>query len=216
MTEQLWRGEFGDEYTERNAAGRLAQKRYEFWASLQDQYPFGSVLEVGCNAGANLAAITFSPSMFRPRVAPIAGVDVNVHALMEFKTLTWDTWTSGRYVYDPRRHDVRVAPATALPFGSRAFELVFTSGVLIHLDDEQLSRAMDEIVRVSRRYVLAIEYFAPTRVEVPYRGHAGALWKRPYDRLYQERFPQLALCEQGVLGPDDGWDDCHWWLFKKC
>ena len=52
-------------------------------------------------------------------------------------------------------------------------------------------------------------------VEVPYRGHRGALFRRPYGRLFQEWFPQLEVRDNGFLPRDDGWDDHTWWLFER-
>lgn len=191
MTEQLWAGPFGDEYTERNADA--GAKRRTFWRDLQHAHPAESVLELGCNLGGNLQWIT----------APVvAGVDLNAAALEAAQQRV------------PRAL-LRHASATHLPFGDGAFELVFTCGVLIHLDDEQLERAMGEMFRVSSRYVLALEYHSAAAVEVPYRGHRGALWKRPYDLLFARRFPALVLRAQGALGPDAGFDHVNFWLWGK-
>lgn len=193
MTEQLWRGSFGDEYTERNRAAGDA--RHEFWLGrILAPCPTVSVLEVGSNVGANLQHIA-------PVVPRVVGVDVNTRALEVAQQI--------------RNVTVVRSPATDLPFVDGSFDLVFTSGVLIHLDDEQLPRAMNEIVRVSARYVLAIEYFATTPTEVLYRGRAGALWKRPYGPMYAARFPELTLLERGFLDRADGFDECDFWLFEK-
>jgi hypothetical protein len=103
-----------------------------------------------------------------------------------------------------------------LPFEDRNFELVFTTGVLIHLPEDALPGAMAEIVRCSSRYVLCGEYYADEPVQVPYRGHTGALFKRDYGRLYCESFDQLRLLDSGFLPRDSGgWDDVTWWLFER-
>jgi ubiquinone/menaquinone biosynthesis C-methylase UbiE len=130
------------------------------------------------------------------------GVDLNPEALREIRH---------------RFPDVNAVWALAreLPFRDGAFDLAFTTGVLIHQPEDSLGQVMDEIVRVSRRYVLAVEYFAPQTEEVKYRDQRGALFKRDYGRLYAERFPELTLLGHGFLGKDDGWDDVDWWLFEK-
>ncbi len=76
--------------------------------------------------------------------------------------------------------------------------LAFTTGVLIHQPESTLPLVMAELVRVSRRYVLCGEYFAPETVEVPYRGVSGALFKRDYGGLYRELFPELRLIDEGM------------------
>jgi hypothetical protein len=111
--------------------------------------------------------------------------------------------------------DARVASARELPFPDAGFDLVFTTGVLIHQSPDELPRVMDEIVRCSRRYVLCGEYRADELEEVPYRGQRGALYKQDYGRLYQDRFPQLRLLEEGFLPKSEGvWDDVTYWVFE--
>ena len=70
-----------------------------------------------------------------------------------------------------------LTPARALPFEDGAFDLVFTTGVLIHQPPETLPVVIDEIVRCSARFVVCGEYFADSLEEVPYRGHTGALFR---------------------------------------
>ena len=71
------------------------------------------------------------------------------------------------------------------------------------------------MVRVSRRYVLTMEYYSAEQVEVPYREHRGALFKRDYGGLFAASYPELKLLERGELKADQGWDDVTFWLFEK-
>jgi pseudaminic acid biosynthesis-associated methylase len=193
--EALWSGPFGRAYSERNAdagAGRGA-----FWTELLKTYPVESVLEVGCNVGANLRWIS--------RLVPpssVYGVDVNESALRSLQRNA------------PGVNAIR-GSGRQLDFPDESFDLVFTSGVLIHQADESLLKVMSEVVRTSRRYVFCAEYFADEPEEIAYRGERGALFKRDYGRLYAASFPNLELLATGVLGRDQGWDDVTWWLFEK-
>ncbi|HET7677408.1 MAG TPA: pseudaminic acid biosynthesis-associated methylase [Candidatus Limnocylindrales bacterium] len=191
--ERLWAGEFGDAYVDRNLAAY--EERRDFWERLLTEHTCSSALEIGCNVGGNLRWIA-------RHVAHAAGLDVNAHAVDLLRQ---------------RLPGVRavVGSATELPFPDGEFDLVLTMGVLIHLPDSILGRVMDEMVRCSRRYLLCGEYFAHEPVEVPYRGHRGALFKRDYGRLFAERFPELALLETGFLSRDEGFDDVTWWLFER-
>src|SRR5690606_27319490 len=83
------------------------------------------------------------------------------------------------------------ATGQALPYDDASIDLVFTSGVLIHVAPADLPAVMDETVRVARRYVWCNEYFAKQPEEIPYRGRAGLLFKRDFGRLYLERYPSL-------------------------
>jgi spore coat polysaccharide biosynthesis protein SpsF len=193
--EELWAGSFGDDYSERNA--EAGQGRAAFWEALLTAHPVQRILEVGCNVGANLRWIV-------DHVTPVEtfGVDVNQEALGELRRRV------------PNVNAI-AARGRELPFRDRWFDLSFTTGVLIHQPESTLPLVMNEIVRVSGRYVLCGEYFAAQTIEVPYRGHSGALFKRDYGRLYQELFPELVLLEEGFLGQAEGWDDVTWWLFER-
>jgi pseudaminic acid biosynthesis-associated methylase len=193
--EGLWSGTFGDEYLARNA--NAGEGRGAFWADLLGRIQVRTVLEVGCNVGANLRWLA-------PLLGPehLYGVDINLAALDEIRRRL------------PGINTI-VSPARELPFRDRWFDLVFTAGVLIHQPTATLPRVMGEVVRTARRYVLAIEYFAAEAEEVPYRGQEGALFRRDYGRLYAEGFPELRLVDEGRLRRDEGWDDVTWWLFAR-
>ena len=108
--------------------------------------------------------------------------------------------------------DVREASIFGLPFHDAQFDLVFTAGVLIHIPLGDLPRAMHEVYRCSRRYILAIEYFAEQETEIVYRGQAGLLWKRNFLEHYRTQFPNLSLLREGYL---EDWDRTTWWLLEK-
>jgi pseudaminic acid biosynthesis-associated methylase len=191
--EQIWGGQFGNEYVSRNRVNPAL--RQDFWRGIMTRYISPTVLEVGCNLGANLRPI----SIVAPATS-LTGIDINATALGELHR---------------EAPAVRLsrASASALPFADRSFDLVFTCGVLIHQPPELLPFIMDEIVRCSRRYVLCAEYFSPDTVEVPYRGQTRALFKSDFGRTYEERYP-LRLLEKTLLtGP--GWDEVTCWVFQK-
>jgi pseudaminic acid biosynthesis-associated methylase len=193
--EELWTGDFGNDYVERNRAAGNA--REPFWTAVLEAFPVHRVLEVGCNMGANLRWIA-------QKLPPqqVYGIDVNLKALgllhQELPTVN-GIWS----------------PAREIPFRDGWFDLVFTMGVLIHQPESTLPLVMSEIVRCSSRYVLCGEYFAEENTEIHYRGQTGALFKRDYGRLYQELFPELKVVKQGFLGRDQGWDDVTYFMFEK-
>ncbi len=194
--EDLWGGDFGDSYTDRNRAA--GHKRKGFWRKFLKEFPsIRNVLEVGCNTGANLQWLAQYLSSEN-----VYGVDINLTALTELRrnmpglNALW-----GR--------------ARELPFRDRWFDLVFTTGVLIHQPESTLPIVMSEIVRCSRRYILCGEYYAKETTEVPYRGQREALFKRNYGLIYRELFPELKLRKHGFLSRADGWDDITYWVFEK-
>jgi pseudaminic acid biosynthesis-associated methylase len=194
--EGLWAGGFGDDYVDRNA--QAGEGRQPFWSQLLEGREVHSALEVGCNVGANLRWLAEALGQEN-----VAGVDINQKAVAQLSEQL-------------PAADLRVSPARDLPFDDGAFDLTFTTGVLIHQPLEELPRVMAEIVRCSRRYVLCGEYYAEELVEIPYRGQEGALFKQDFGALYQREHPELKTVDTGFLPASDGvWDDITWWLFEK-
>jgi pseudaminic acid biosynthesis-associated methylase len=193
--EALWQGDFGDAYTERNSS--VAAKRGPFWHELLSAFPCQRVLEVGCNLGANLQWLA---GIVPPR--EVYGIDVNESALTRVRA----TLPAVNPMWGKARE---------LPFRDGYFDLVFTCGVLIHQPPDTLPEVMSEVVRCSRHYVLAAEYFADELTEVPYRDQPGSLFKMNFGRLYQEQHPALRLVRTGFLSRAEGWDDLTFWLFDK-
>jgi len=193
--EQLWGGQFGDSYVERNKA--VGDYRETFWKALLTEFPCRSVLEIGCNLGANLRWIA---SVLPPQ--NVYGIDINLKGLRELHNNCPDVsaiWS----------------PARELPYRDRWFDLVFTMGVLIHQPEDTLPLVMSEVVRCSNRYVLCAEYYSKKTVEVSYHNQSGALFKRDYAKIYLNLFPELRLLREGFLSKKDGWDDVSFWVFEK-
>src|SRR5262249_26043644 len=113
------------------------------------------------------------------------------------------------------RAQLAQASIFSLPFRDGCFDLVFTCGVLIHIDPAALAHAFSEIHRVTSRYMWLGEYYSPEGVEVPYRGQTAALFKCDFGKRLVEQLPAVTLLEQGFLGRDAGFDDVSWWLFAK-
>ena len=98
--------------------------------------------------------------------------------------------------------------ALAIPHGDDCFDVVFTSGVLIHIAPEDLPRAMDEIHRCAQDLSSGgWNTTSPSVTEVNYRSHTGLLWKMDYARRYLERFKDLELARERhvpyIEGPHD-------------
>jgi pseudaminic acid biosynthesis-associated methylase len=194
--EQLWAGEFGDDYVERNT--HAEEGRRDFWHEQLDRLGARTALELGCNVGGNLRWIAE-----RLGTDNVAGIDINQRAL--------DVLRRRMPGVDARR-----ASVLAVPFADASFDLVFTMGVLIHQAPEHLDTVMREIVRCSSRYVLCGEYYADELTTVPYRGQEGALFKLDFGARYRQLFPDLTLIDTGFLPRSEGvWDDVTYWVFEK-
>ncbi len=198
-----WKGEFGDDYLTRNrateeAVDNVARAFTEIFAHMKDSPP-ASILEVGANIGINLRALT------RLTDAQLFAVEPNARAREQ---LVVDKVVPGDRAFD--------AMATKLPLDDGAADLVFTSGVLIHVPPENLETAYGEMHRVAARYVLSLEYFSQAPVSIPYRGHEGLLFKRDFGGMWLDLFPALEPVANGFFWRrTTGLDDLNWWLFRK-
>lgn len=198
-----WSGAFGAEYTARNAASEEAlRQRALMWARIGQAFqgdPPRSILEVGCNLGVNLRVL---PHLF---AAELSAIEPNPAAR---EILLRDG------VLPPER--LHAGFGDKIPLADGAVELAFTSGVLIHVEPERLPATMDEIHRVSSRYVLCAEYFSTRPEALSYRGCEGLLFKNDFGGLYLDRFPDLKLVDYGFFWKRvTGLDDVTWWLFRK-
>ena len=191
---ELWKSEFGDDYTERNQVDPNA--RLGGFTAAIDGLGINSALEVGCNRGHNLSVLK------QLGVTRLGGLEPNDVARAKAAERHPDaTFKEGM--------------AMNMPFDDSSYELVFTSGVLIHIAPTDLPAAMAEMYRISSRYILGLEYFAPELTEVKYRGHTQALWKCDFGGLWQSQHPDLKLIRNGHLDEEGVWDNATWWLFEK-
>jgi pseudaminic acid biosynthesis-associated methylase len=198
MEQQLaaWQGEFGKAYTDRNVVDW--QDRVPWLRGMLDGIAVSSALEVGCNRGHNLIALS---EIFGAE-CDIVGIEPNRYALGIARESSSRVGVLRGTIFD-------------LPFRDNQFDLAMTSGVLIHVATEDLSLALENIYRVSRRYILAVEYFAEEDTVLNYRGHDNLLWKRDFGKHYLQQFPDLRLLRDGFRDAERGADETNWWLFEK-
>ena len=204
---QVWRGAFGTEHTDRNILRpdeldalyqrRLGVSRRAMNEQFLDDLPRAlRILEVGSNVGNQflcLQAMGFTH---------LCGVELQRYAVE----------LSKRYV-----HNVAVLQGSAfdVPFKDASFDLVYTSGVLIHLAPPDIGGALREIYRCASRYIWGLEYFAPHYQEVEYRGHQALLWKTDFAKLYLDAFPDLRLVKQRIFRELDGPNEDIMFLLEK-
>ncbi|MFH1809037.1 MAG: pseudaminic acid biosynthesis-associated methylase [Pseudomonadota bacterium] len=197
--ERFWAGEFGQDYIERNRGSSLVASNLSLFArALHATDKVSSVLELGANIGLNLAAL----AQLLPH-ARLTAVEINSSAAAELR----------------RQERVEVHNGSLLEFASPLqWDLVFTKGVLIHINPDALPAAYDVMYRASRRYLMVCEYYNPTPTSVPYRGHAERLFKRDFAGELLDRFGDLRLVDYGFVyhrDPEFALDDSTWFMLEK-
>ena len=197
--EEFWAGAFGTEYASRNADATLLASNIAFFARILGRSPgIDSVIEFGANIGMNMRALR----SLRPN-ASLAGVELNADAAAEL----------GKIPGVIAHHDSLLEFRTA-----DRFDLTFTKGVLIHINPDLLPKAYETLYTHSRRYIIVAEYYNPTPVAIPYRGHADRLFKRDFAGEMLEKYPDLQLVDYGFAYKRDQvhpQDDITWFLLEK-
>lgn len=199
----FWMGDFGTTYTERNpATDHEIRARVALWAEIlrhiAPEKP-RKILEVGANVGTNLRALRSLSGAYLYATEP------NEQARREL--IESEVAIAGGVVD---------SIASSINFCDEIAELVFTSGVLIHVPPDDLLASCREIYRCSSRWIVAIEYFSAEPREVPYRGHAGKLWTRDFGAFYLDHFPDLNPIACGFAWRRlSGLDNLTWHIFEK-
>ena len=191
MSEQMkeWAEKFGEEYTDRNMTtpdelDKLLRSRIGFSRTEQiDEFlsdlELDNILEVGSNVGNQLLLLQ------KEGFKNLYGIELNRYAVEKSKERT-----KGKGI------DIIQGSAFDIPFKDVYFDLVFTSGVLIHIPPKDINDVLDEIYRCSKRYIWGSEYFSEEYIKVDYRGHNELLWKTNFAKLYLNRFPDLKLIKE--------------------
>jgi len=187
ITKQLkkWKNSFGKEYTDRNSFSvaqldNLYKKRYgltrtklniDFIGKLNKKI---KILEVGSNVGNQLLMLQ----------------KMGFKNLFGLEPLEYAVELSKK-----RLIGINIIRGSAfdIPFKDIYFDLVFSSGVLIHINPKDIRKAMKEIYRCTNKYIWGFEYFSEKYQEVNYRGEKNLLWKADFPRLYIQNFSDLKL-----------------------
>jgi pseudaminic acid biosynthesis-associated methylase len=198
--EDFWAGEFGTAYAVRNAGQELLASNLAFFArALRRAGALSSCIEFGANIGMNLKALR----ILYPRI-DLSAAEINADAARVLRE-----WLGQDRVFEGSIVDYPV---------ERQADLTMVKGVLIHINPELLPRVYERLYATSRRFVLVCEYYNPTPVMVPYRGHSDRLFKRDFAGDLLTAYPDLSLVDYGFAyrrDPAFPQDDVTWFLMEK-
>ncbi|PIU41827.1 MAG: methyltransferase type 11 [Candidatus Omnitrophica bacterium CG07_land_8_20_14_0_80_42_15] len=209
VTVQLkkWKNKVGKEYTDRNSISlndleKLYKSNFGITRTELNKLFLGRmgrairILEVGCNIGNQLLCLQ------KMGFKNLYGIEPQDYAVEISKKRTKGVNIIKGDVFD-------------MPFKDNYFDLIFTSGVLIHISRKHITKAIKEIYRCSRKYIWGYEYYSKKRREIPFRGKRNFLWKANFIEIYTDIFPDLKLIKVKYLKylKNDNMDTMF--LFKK-
>ena len=198
--EAFWAGDFGVDYIGRNRGDEVLASNLDFFAkALRQARGLASCIEFGANIGMNLRAL----KLLHPAQEQFA-IEINPEAARQLGEFIPKANVSQQSILD-------YAPA-------RTFDLALIKGVLIHINPDVLAAVYDKLHAATGRYLLVAEYYNPSPVAIPYRGHADRLFKRDFAGEIMDRHPDLELVDYGFAyhrDPDFPQDDVTWFLMER-
>tara|TARA_B100001093_G_scaffold221034_1_gene212028 strand:- start:580 stop:1200 length:621 start_codon:yes stop_codon:yes gene_type:complete len=198
--EKFWAETFGKEYIERNKGEKLLASNLNFFTkALKSTQGVKTCIEFGANIGMNIKAL----KLLYPEQEHHA-IEINSDAVAELQNIL------------PKDN---IFEGSILDFNpKKVFDLTLISGVLIHINPDELVNVYDKLVASSSKYLLVAEYYNPSPVTVPYRGHMDKLFKRDFAGEIMDRHPIMKLIDYGFAyrkDPNFPKDDITWFLMEK-
>lgn len=147
-----------DNYWGEDNSNRLTKQRIEVFRRLIGALPIGSILEIGCSNGYNLAAIS---------------------KLGEYKLTGIDIASRAIKATDKSIANFMVMDAFDISFPDMSFDLVLCCSFFCIFFNSHLPKLIKGITRVCRKYILVIDYHGQPEPPDP------STWqKRDYDGLF--------------------------------
>ena len=136
-----------------------------FKTFFQDIDKQSKILELGCNVGIKLSILK------KLGFTNLHGVEINKKALEIARS---------------RNSDIAFTLSNIEDFESKdeEYDVVYTSGVLIHINPKNLDSVINKIICLTKKYIFGLEYFSENFMEIKYRGHDSVLWKQNFPLLF--------------------------------
>jgi pseudaminic acid biosynthesis-associated methylase len=197
--ELFWKGNFGDEYTNRNNEEKIFISKKNFFKNLLNKINISNVLELGCNRGLNLLAINELNKEIE-----LNGLEINTksYEILKNKNVCNNLFNISINDFNSDKN----------------YNLVFTFGVLIHLNPEKLDSVYEKIFNLSDKYILIAEYYSRNTTMIEYRNNTDKLFKRDFCGEIMKKYNQLKLIDYGFIYYNDPiypLDDITWFLLEK-
>ncbi|MBI1829461.1 MAG: methyltransferase domain-containing protein [Thaumarchaeota archaeon] len=183
----FWAGEFGNSYIDRNYSTEEMNQLYKertgftFEQILKNFFididKNSKILELGCNIGLVLS------SLKKMGFANLYGLELNKKSFEIAKE---------------NNPNITFINSSMEDYDSKGehFDLVYTSGVLIHIHPDALNAIIHKIVSLTNEYIFGFEYYSDSLVEVKYRGHSNVLWKQNFPLLFTKLYPSMTKIKE--------------------
>lgn len=192
----FWSSEKGEEYMNRNLTLENVNQRYveqlgisvegilsEFFSDIDRET---EILEFGCNVGLNLEGLK------NIGFKKLTGVEINENVCKLAKE---------------RNPSFNIINSSIENFKTnKKYDLVFTSGVLIHINPKSINSILTKILSFSKKYIWGLEYFSEEISEVSYRGSQDICWKQNFPEKFKEINPKLQYVKEqkyNYIGTDN-------------
>lgn len=186
-----WMDDFGRKYTKRNfytpqGVDSLWKRKYGISRTEMNRLFVGNlsrnikILEVGTNIGNQLSLLQ------NLGFKNLYGIEINNYAIKRAHARGLNLNIIYGSVFD-------------IPFKDDYFDLVFTSGVLIHIAPADINKALREIYRCANKYIWGKESYADEYASIMYRGNRNLMWKANFPKLYFDLFGDLKLAKEKRL-----------------
>jgi pseudaminic acid biosynthesis-associated methylase len=196
--ESFWTNEFGNEYTDRNNE-KLIEHNVNLFNKIIKNININSLLEIGCNRGLNLYAI----NQINKNII-LNGLEINKKA---YDILLESNLCNELYNESIYNNNI-----------TNKYDLVFTKGVLIHINPDKLQIVYEKMYNLSNKYILIAEYYSRDVREINYRSFENKLFKRDFCGEIMDKYKDLKLVDYGFVYHRDNkhpLDDISWFLLEK-
>ncbi len=189
---KFWQNNFGKEYTDRNSFednNKWESLYIENWGITRKEMNKSfignlnkdiKILEVGSNIGLQLNCLQDMG------YNQLYGIEIQDYAVEKSKKYT-------------NKINIIKDSGFDIPFKDGYFDLVFTSGVLIHISPNDINRIIDEIIRCSKKYIWGFEYYSEDYISINYRGNDDVLWKGDFASLFLQRDNNLKIVKKDLF-----------------
>ena len=197
--EIFWSEQYAEDYIKKNAEFDAILGVQAWEKMLASTSGITSLLECGCNIGRNIDSLD--------RLLPSAS-----KSIIEISKPAFD-FVSSRHALAQKFNGSILESSL-----EGSFDLVYTMGVLIHINPGELLTNLQKVYNYSNKYLLFGEYFNRTPIMLDYQGQKNRLFKRDFGKLIMENF-SVKLLDYGFLWghiyDSAGFDDVTWWMFEK-